>query len=153
MCSSDLVVSEKVLQSAWSQVCALPADALVVPRRKSNPGCRLTEAVRYAVQSSAVDGAAAAIRKKPKQTHISGCSRGRSDLDTLAHAAALADRVADSVTLLSPAPTEPSTGLPLHQIDPVRKEHDGFEREDLLSNSQDSPGQESLRYSPAEQLH
>ena len=62
----------------------------------------MTDAVRYAVQSSAVDGAAAAIRKKPKQTLISGCSGGSSGLDTLAHAAALADRVADSGTLYLP---------------------------------------------------
>ena len=108
------VVSEEVLQSAWNAAGALPLDALV-PRRKSNPGTSMTDAVRYAVQSSG------------------GCS----DLDTLAHAASLADRVADCVTLsqgeaaspaASPAPTEPnawflaaqerSIGLPLHQMDP-----------------------------------
>ena len=43
------VVSEEVLQSAWSDACALPADALVVPCRNSNPGTRMTVAVRYAV--------------------------------------------------------------------------------------------------------
>ena len=53
------VVSEEVLQSAWNAAGALPREALVVPRQKSDPGARMTDAVRYAVQSSAVDGAAA----------------------------------------------------------------------------------------------
>ena len=171
------VVSEKVLQSAWSQVCALPADALVVPRRKSNPGCRLTEAVRYAVQSSAVDGTAAAIRKKPKKTQRDSACSARSGLDTLAHAAALAVRVADSVPLsreeaASPAPTEPDASFlaaPVgegHEVR-VREDHEvleerdrsSFEREDLLSNSpgadlSNSPGSPFHgMVSPAEQSH
>ena len=121
------------MQSAWKTAGALPPDALV-PRRKSNSGTNMTYAVtgRYAVQSAAVEGAAEIISKNWKPTLV--CSVGCSDLDTLAHAASLADRVADSVRLsrgeaASPALTEldgsflaaeAEIGLPLHQMD--RKE-------------------------------